>query len=81
LLMEVLDARERIEEAASEEDLEEMKTENDVRIEDSVKILEKAFERDDIVQAKEEAVKLRYWINIKESLDQWEAGKPVVLQH
>lgn len=81
MLMEVLDARERIEEAASEEDLEEMKTENDVRIEDSVKILEKAFERDDIVQAKEEAVKLRYWINIKESLDQWEAGKPVVLQH
>ncbi|KAF2682420.1 Co-chaperone Hsc20 [Lentithecium fluviatile CBS 122367] len=81
LLMEVLDARERIEEAQSEEDLEEMKAENDVRIEESVKILEAAFERDDVGEAKHEAVKLRYWINIKDSLDQWEKGKPIVLQH
>jgi molecular chaperone HscB len=81
LLMEVLDARERIEEAASEEDLQEMKTENDLRIEESVNILEEAFERDDVAKAKNESVKLRYWVNIKESLDQWEPGKPVVLQH
>jgi molecular chaperone HscB len=81
LLMEVLDARERIEDAASEEDLVEMKTDNDARIEGSVKTLEKAFEKDDVAEAKNEAVKLRYWINIKESLDQWEQGKPVVLQH
>jgi molecular chaperone HscB len=81
LLMEVLDARERIEDAASEEDLMELKTDNDARIEESVKILEDAFEKDDVAQAKNEAVKLRYWINIKESLDQWEQGKPVVLQH
>jgi molecular chaperone HscB len=81
LLMEVLDARERIEDAASEEDLMELKTDNDARIEESVKILEDAFEKDDVAQAKNEAVKLRYWTNIKESLDQWEQGKPVVLQH
>jgi len=24
---------------------------------------------------------LRYWVNIKESLDGWEKGKPVVLVH
>ena len=81
LLMEVLEARERIEDASSEADLEEMKAENDVRIGESVKILEEAFEKDEVVEAKHEAVKLRYWINIKESLDQWEPGKPVVLQH
>lgn len=81
LLMEVLDARERIEEARSEGDVAEIKAENDIRIEESVRILEDAFEKDNVTEAKHEAVKLRYWINIKESLDSWEPGKPVVLQH
>ncbi|PSN63317.1 Co-chaperone Hsc20, partial [Corynespora cassiicola Philippines] len=81
LLMEVLETRERIEEAESEEDLTEMNEENDVRIGDSVKLLEDAFQKEDIDAAKSEAVKLRYWINIKESLDGWEKGKPVVLEH
>jgi molecular chaperone HscB len=81
LLMEVLDARERIEEAENEEDLEEVKAENDMRIEKSVKALEEAFEKDDVGEAKHEAVKLRYWINIRESINQWERGKPIVLQH
>lgn len=81
LLMEVLEAREQIEEAESEDDLVEMKEENDARIEASVKVLEEAFARDDVDAAKGEAVKLRYWINIKESLDGWEKGKPVVLEH
>ncbi|PVH99488.1 putative chaperone [Periconia macrospinosa] len=81
LLMEVLETREEIEEAQSEEDLVDMKTKNEDRIEKSVKILEEAFEKDDLDAAKSEAVKLRYWINIKESLDGWEQGKPVVLQH
>jgi molecular chaperone HscB len=81
LLMEVLETRETIEEAESEEDLVDMKTTNEGRIDKSVKVLEEAFEKDDIEMAKSEAVKLRYWINIKESLDGWEKGKPVVLQH
>lgn len=81
LLMEVLDAREQIEEAESEEDLVEMKTANEERIRTSEEVLERAFREDDISGAKEEAVKLRYWVNIKESIDGWERGKPVVLQH
>ena len=81
LLMEVLDAREAIEDAQSEEDLAPLKKVNDVRIEDSVSTLEKAFGRDDLTLATTEAVRLRYWINIKESLDGWEKGKPVVLVH
>lgn len=81
LLMEVLEARERIEEAGSEEELEGVKVENDRRIEESVGVLDEAFRVDDVGRAKEEAVRLRYWVNIKESLDQWEPGKPVVLQH
>lgn len=81
LLIEVLDAREAIEDAQSEEDLVPLKKINGVRIEDSVSTLEKAFNRDDIDLAMTEAVRLRYWINIKESLDGWEKGKPVVVVH
>jgi molecular chaperone HscB len=81
LLMEVLDARERIEEAEDEADLVDMKEENDSRIQNSVTVLEGAFQKDDIELAKSEAVRLRYWVNIKESLDGWERGKPIVLVH
>lgn len=81
LLMEVLDAREEIENAREEVELEEMKKVNEERIEESEKVLDKAFREDDMVLAKEEAVKLRYWVNIKDSLDAWEQGKPVILAH
>ena len=81
LLMEVLEMREDIEAAEEEADLAPMKEANDAKIEASVKVIEDAFKADDMVAAKEEAVKLRYWINIKESLDGWEKGKPVVLVH
>jgi molecular chaperone HscB len=81
LLMEVLDTREEIENAREEEELEELKRINDERIEESEAILDRAFREDDMEAAKGEAVRLRYWVNIKESLDGWEKGKPVVLVH
>ncbi|KZM24479.1 molecular chaperone [Ascochyta rabiei] len=81
LLMEVLEARERIEEAEQEEDLVEMKDENEIRIQASIKALERAFAEDDMELAKDETVKLRYWMNISESIANWEKGKPVVLEH
>lgn len=81
LLMEVLEAREEIEEAQTEEDLLPLRTVNDVRIKESLRTLEKCFGEDDLETAKVEAVRLRYWVNIKESLDAWEKGKPVVLVH
>lgn len=81
LLMEVLEAREQIEEAESEEDLVGMKDENEVRIQESIKALEQAFAEDDVELAKSETVKLRYWMNISESISNWEKGKPVVLEH
>lgn len=81
LLMEVLDTREEIENAGAEEELEELKRVNDERIEESEGILDRAFREDDMEAAKGEAVRLRYWVNIKESLDGWEKGKPIVLVH
>ena len=81
LLMQVLESREMIEEAESEEELEPMKEENEGRIGRSLEVLERAFKEEDLGRAKEEAVRLRYWVNIKESLQGWEKGKPVVLVH
>lgn len=81
LLMEVLEARETIEEAEKETDLDAIRAENDSNLKDSIRKIEEAFKKDDLHTAKEEAVKLRYWTNIKESIDDWEPGKPVVLIH
>ncbi|MCJ1402272.1 Protein OS-9 [Xylographa trunciseda] len=72
LLMEVLETREEIEAAEEELELKPLKERNEMRIRESETILTAAFKSDDLDTAKEEAVKLRYWINIKESLDAWE---------
>ncbi|TEA16490.1 J-type co-chaperone JAC1 [Colletotrichum sidae] len=81
LLMVVLEAREEIEEAGSESELAPQRAANDERIRESEDVLEEAFRNDDMETAKREAVKLRYWVNIQESLNDWEEGKPIVLKH
>lgn len=81
LLMLVLEAREEIEDATCEEDLEEPRRLNEERIAESEERLERAFHDDDIEAAKREAVRMRYWVNIRECLHNWEEGKPIVLQH
>ncbi|KAL6814785.1 Co-chaperone Hsc20 [Trichoderma camerunense] len=81
LLAVVLEAHEEISDADKEEDLAELRAVNDKRIGESEGVLEEAFHKDDVPAAKREAVKLRYWVNIKQSLDNWEEGRPVVLQH
>ncbi|KAK0660852.1 HSCB C-terminal oligomerization domain-containing protein [Cercophora samala] len=81
LLMTVLESREIIEEADTEQDLEELREENERRIEEAEKGLEEAFKGEDVERAKEEAVRLRYWMNIREGVNNWERGRGVVLQH
>lgn len=81
LLMVVLEAREEIEDARSEEDLVALREANEKRIAAGEEALEKAFRDDDVEAAKREAVRMRYWVNIRESLDNWEPGKPIVLEH
>lgn len=81
LLMLVLETREAIEEAGSEEELEPLKQENEERIRLSEDALARAFEEDDEVGARREVTRLRYWVNIRESIHNWERGKPIVLEH
>ncbi|OTA91093.1 hypothetical protein M434DRAFT_397467 [Hypoxylon sp. CO27-5] len=81
LLMLVLETREAIEEAGSEEELEPLREENEERIRRSEDVLAKAFEEGDEVGARREVTRLRYWVNIRESIQNWERGKPIVLEH
>ena len=51
-------------------------------IAESVKVLEDAFKNDQMEEAAKEAVKLRYWVNVDDTLHAWEEGKPApLLQH
>jgi len=70
LLLEVMETREMIEEAESDESLEKIWNQNERWIEKSVKIIDKAFKEDDLEAAKREAVKLRYWVNIKDTIEE-----------
>jgi len=70
LLLEVMETREMIEEAESDESLEKIWDQNERWIEKSVKIIDKAFKEDDLEAAKREAVKLRYWVNIKDTIEE-----------
>ncbi|RMY53170.1 hypothetical protein D0865_05400 [Hortaea werneckii] len=75
LLMEVMEAREAVDEVEDEAGLGEIKAENDGRIAQSVGVLDEAFAREDVERAAEEAIRLRYWMNIEESIRGWEKGK------
>lgn len=81
LLMQVLEAREVIEEAEDESELLPLREENDERVRESEESLGEFFAADDLESAKHECVRLRYWVNIAETLHHWEKGKPVVLEH
>lgn len=74
LLVEVLEAREAIDEAESEADLEGPMAENEERIGRCIEGLRRAFAEGDVDGAIGEAVRLRYWESIKEGIRGWEKG-------
>ena len=71
-LMEVMDIRETIDNSRDEAEIEQMKKDNEKRIADSEEMLEGAFAEENMEVAQEETIKLRYWVNIRDSLDEWE---------
>ncbi|KAL1889559.1 hypothetical protein Sste5346_008808 [Sporothrix stenoceras] len=81
LLMAVLEVREEIEGAKSEEDLDPVREANNTRMKASEEVLSDAFRADDAAVAQREAVRLRYWVNIDDALRNWERGKDIVLEH
>jgi molecular chaperone HscB len=82
LLMEVMQLREEIEEAEDEEEILRLREQNQDRMDESCRVLEKAFEGDDLATARREAVRLRYWVNVHDTIHAWEKGEGVPsLQH
>ncbi|APA06121.1 hypothetical protein SS1G_01431 [Sclerotinia sclerotiorum 1980 UF-70] len=81
LLMEVLETREEMEEVQEEGDLDALKVRNEERIANCEDMVGKALESGDLDTARRETVRLRYWVNVRDSLHAWEKGKPVVMVH
>ncbi|KAG0286984.1 hypothetical protein BGZ98_004845, partial [Dissophora globulifera] len=81
LLMEVMEARELLEDAQTEEEVDDLKAVNDGRIKDAVKGLTAAFKEQDLETAKTLAIELQYWIRIQNVIRDWAAGKPIVADH
>ncbi|KAE8449233.1 hypothetical protein EG329_008400 [Mollisiaceae sp. DMI_Dod_QoI] len=75
LLMEVLEAREAIESAEEEGHLDGVRAENEERIRETEQALGERFEAGDLEGARRECVRLRYWVNVRESIEGWEKGK------
>ncbi|KAI9003202.1 HSCB C-terminal oligomerization domain-containing protein, partial [Gaertneriomyces semiglobifer] len=65
LLMEVMEIREALEEASSQHEVDNIKTENDQRIAETVQRLSDAFRSHDLEIAKKLTAQLQYWMNIK----------------
>jgi molecular chaperone HscB len=68
LLMEVMEAREAAEEASEDEEVQGLRRENAKKIEEVVKRLGEAFERDDLESARKDCVRLRYWVGVEDRL-------------
>ena len=81
LLMTVLEVREAIEEAETQDEVEGIKRENGARIERVEEKLRRAFEEGRGEDARDRTVELRYWEGLKKACDDWEPGKRVELVH
>ncbi|KAI1308010.1 hypothetical protein EDD11_004346 [Mortierella claussenii] len=81
LLMEVMEARELLEDAQTEQEVEDLKSVNDNRIKQAVEGLSCAFQKQDLEAAKTLAIELQYWIRIQNVIRDWAAGKPIVADH
>ncbi|CAH6721989.1 J-type co-chaperone Jac1p, mitochondrial [[Candida] jaroonii] len=83
LLMTVLDAHESLEFASNENELDSLSEENDERIEQTEKYIDELLSSSELDWHKImlEAIRLKYWVNIRNAIKDWEPGKPVHLTH
>ncbi|KAJ3299499.1 hypothetical protein HK104_008688 [Borealophlyctis nickersoniae] len=81
LLMAVLDAREQLEEAETDEEVAAIGAENEKRLRETMKSLAEAFAAGDLDRARDLTIQLQYWTNIKRAVNEWSPGKRVELHH
>ncbi|KAH8549974.1 Co-chaperone HscB, C-terminal oligomerization domain-containing protein [Umbelopsis sp. PMI_123] len=81
LLMEVMEIREQMEDAETEDDIMQLKQENNEKIEQTAEQLSKAFSSNNMEEAKELTIQLQYWDNIRRAIVDWAPGKRIEIQH
>ncbi|KAI9247240.1 Co-chaperone HscB, C-terminal oligomerization domain-containing protein [Sporodiniella umbellata] len=69
--MEVMELREELDEASSEEELKVIKEKNEEKFQKTVKKLQSAFDQKDYVNAKDLAIELQYWSSIQNAIQEW----------
>ncbi|KAJ9098897.1 hypothetical protein QFC19_006236 [Naganishia cerealis] len=83
LLMDVMEAREELEEASTEEEVEKVKESNNERIRETMEGLAGAFGATppDLTRAKTLAIELQYLKNLERAAREWQPGKRVEVIH
>ncbi|CAO3613661.1 unnamed protein product [Cunninghamella blakesleeana] len=81
LLMEVMEVREELEEATTNDDVEIIKNENDEKIKETVANLSSAFANNDLDLAKDYSIQLQYWENIRRAIIDWSPGHRIEIKH
>ena len=75
LLEEVMEVRSAVDAAGTEGEVEEVRRANEERIRVCEGRMGEAFEGGDLEGARREVVRLRYWRNVRESVEGWEEGR------
>ena len=81
LLMAVLDTREEIEEATSQEEVDRIRAQNQGKVDAAYQALVEAFRQGDAEAARDKTIEYRYWLGLTKACDDWEPGKRVELVH
>lgn len=83
VLMSVLELREELEEAQSEDQVARIQERNRKRLQAAIQDLQAAFGQSppDLDAARSAAVGLRYWANIDKAAREWQPGKRIEVQH
>ncbi|GMM46350.1 J-type chaperone [Pichia kluyveri] len=81
MLMEMMEIHEQLESIVNEDDVNKLKDENNLRINELINKLDECYEKNDWDLAAITTIRLKYAYNIKNALKEWEIGKPIALTH
>jgi molecular chaperone HscB len=81
LLMSVLEVREAIEEASEPSEINNIKEENQKRLQTVLEQLALAFKEGRAEDARDRTIEFRYLEGLRKACDDWEPGKRVELVH
>lgn len=81
LLMQVMETREEIEMAKTEEQIDKVRQHNEQNMDDVINRLSGAFKQKDLDRARQLTNQLQYFQRIAQAVNIWEPGKPVIISH